>query len=116
MRQKGLDGEALAAEYLKGIGYKLVSKNFHSRFGEIDLIVLDKTTIVFVEVKLRTNRLFGTPLEAITYSKLEKIKKTALYFLTVNNLANKPYRLDAIEIERNNLGENSINHVKNITL
>lgn len=115
MRQKGIDGELLAENFLKELGYRIIDRNFHSRFGEVDIVALDKKTVVFVEVKLRTNDLFGTPLEAITHSKIEKIKKTAYYFLTLNKMSNSDFRLDAIEILVTN-GKNEINHVKNITL
>ena len=115
MRQKGLDGEKIAAKFLQNLGYKIISKNFHSRFGEIDIIVKDKTTIVFVEVKMRSNNSFGTPLESITYSKIEKIKKTAFYFLTINNLNNVDFRIDAVEVLAND-DKTEINHLKNITL
>lgn len=115
MRQIGLDGEKLAREFLENLGYKILSQNFHSRFGEIDIVALDNKSIVFIEVKLRSNNLFGTPLESITYSKLEKIKKTALYFLTVNNLGSSDFRIDAIEIIKKR-DRVELNHVKNITL
>ena len=115
MRQKGLDGENLASDFLVRKGYKIISKNFHSRFGEIDLVATDNKTLVFVEVKMRSNNLFGTPLEAITYSKLEKLKKTALYFITLNKFSDCDFRFDAVEIIKNTR-EFKINHVKNITL
>lgn len=115
MRQKGIDGEIIASDFLHKKGYKVISKNFHSRFGEIDLIAKDKSTVVFVEVKLRTSSLFGTPLESITSSKIEKIKKTAFYYLTVNNIADVDFRFDAIEVVLDADGK-KINHVKNITL
>lgn len=115
MRQIGLDGEKLARKFLENLGYKILSQNFHSRFGEIDIVALDNKSIVFVEVKLRSNDFFGTPLESITYSKLEKIKKTAFYFLTINNLASSDFRIDAVEIIKK--GEKfELSHVKNITL
>ena len=115
MRQIGLDGEEIAADFLKKHGYKIISRNFHSRFGEIDIIALEKKTIVFVEVKLRSNNYFGTPLESITRSKLEKLKKTAYYFLTLNNLSNSDFRFDAVEIIKNG-DKIDVNQVKNITL
>lgn len=116
MRQKGLDGEFYAAKYLESKGYKIIDRNFHSRFGEIDIIAKENYTIVFVEVKLRSNSFFGTPLESITYKKLEKIKKTAMYYLTLNNLANRAYRFDAVEIKIGVNNERTLNHVENITL
>lgn len=115
MRQIGLDGERLAAKFLQKLGYKILTHNFHSRFGEIDIIAKDKSTIVFIEVKSRSNNSFGTPLEAITYSKIEKIKKTAFYFLTLNNLGSSDFRIDAVEVIMGTEQVN-INHLKNITL
>ncbi len=115
MRQRGTDGEAIASDYLTKKGYRVVAKNFHSRFGEIDIIATDKRTIVFVEVKLRESILFGTPLEAITNSKIEKIKKTAFYYLTINNKASSHFRIDAIEIVKKG-GDYKINHLENITM
>lgn len=115
MRQLGLDGEAIAADFLQKKGYKIVAKNFHSRFGEIDIIAFDKNTIVFIEVKLRSNNSFGTPLEAITRSKIEKLKKTAYYYLTIHNLSNSDFRFDAVEILISKQNP-EINQVENITL
>jgi putative endonuclease len=114
VRQIGLDGEEIAADFLKKHGYKIISRNFHSRFGEIDIIAFEPP-IVFVEVKLRSNNYFGTPLKSITCSKLEKPKKTAYYFLTLNNPSNSDFRFDAVEIFRDG-DEMDINQVKNITL
>ncbi len=115
MRQKGIDGELIASDFLKKLGYKIITKNFHSRFGEVDIIASRGRTIVFVEVKLRYNNSFGTPLESITRSKLEKIKKTALFYLTLNNKADSDFRFDAVEILYQD-GRRKINHVENITL
>lgn len=115
MRQKGLDGEKTASDYLEKNGYRILARNFHSRFGEVDIVASDGEAIVFVEVKLRSSNFFGTPLESITPKKLEKIKKTALFYLTASKMANFSYRIDAIEVNLVN-GVSSVNHVKNITL
>lgn len=115
MRQKGLDGEKTASDYLEKMGYRILTRNFHSRFGEVDIVASDDEAIVFVEVKLRSSNFFGTPLESITPKKLEKIKKTALIYLTLNKMTKLSYRIDAIEVNVVN-GESFVNHVKNITL
>lgn len=57
----GINGEKIAADYLYNLGYKIYCKNFHSYFGEIDIIAGDKNEIVFVEVKTRTQNLFRCP-------------------------------------------------------
>lgn len=74
--------EQQAALYLQAQGFQLVEQNFHSRFGEIDLIGLRGDELVFVEVKARSNVQFGEAVEMITLQKQRKIIKTAMYFLT----------------------------------
>lgn len=112
--QTGQHGEEIATLFLKNLGYKILVNNFHSRFGEIDIIAKDKDSIVFVEVKTRSNDAFGKPLEAIGSKKLLGLIKTGQLFLLKNNLTNSPYRLDAIEIILENQNP-TINHIKNIT-
>lgn len=111
----GKSGEEEAEKFLKRLGYKVLAKNFHSRFGEIDIIAKDEDTIVFVEVKSRTSTLFGSPSEAIGKKKLQGIIKTAEYYLLLHNHGNADIRYDAIEVMVEN-GEVRFNHIKNITL
>lgn len=62
-------------------GYTFIDANYHSRFGEIDIIVADDKYIVFVEVKTRDEKSISTPLEAVTFSKKKKLIQTALLYL-----------------------------------
>lgn len=112
----GKDGEELAAAFLNRLGYKILQRNFHSRFGEIDIIAKDKSQVIFVEVKSRKTFGFGQPIEAINLKKLNGLIKTGQYYLLINNIGNADYRFDAIEVFLNNSGLDKINHVKNITL
>jgi putative endonuclease len=98
MKSLGNRGEDHAAKFLKGKGYRLISRNFKTSIGEIDIIAEDKGTLVFIEVKTRTDNSFGHPFEALTYRKREKIKKVALCYL--KNLK-KPVaaRFDVMSIE-----------------
>jgi len=105
----GYDGELYAAHYLIKKRYKLVDARYTGRFGEIDLIVRNKNFIVFVEVKLRKNKNFGTAGEAVTYSKQQKIVKTALQWIKTYKCDLQP-RFDVVEIYTE-LGE--INHIEN---
>ncbi|MEB3753733.1 YraN family protein [Acinetobacter sp. MD2(2019)] len=75
--------EQRAAAYLQQHGFDLLHKNFHSRFGEIDLIMRREHELIFVEVKARSNAQFGQALEMITPAKQQKMIKTALCFLDV---------------------------------
>ena len=61
----GSDGEAEACEFLKKIGYKIVEKNYRCKIGEIDIVANEGDELVFVEVKTRSQKLFGDPSEAV---------------------------------------------------
>ena len=93
----GAWGEAIAAEYLRKKHYKLVAVSYHSRFGEIDLIVQDKKYLVFVEVKLRKAADFATAREYVDRRKQDKLRVTASMYLAQNPTQLQP-RFDVIEI------------------
>jgi len=77
----GEKGEALAVKFLKKEGYKIVSRNYRTPAGEIDIVALDRGTLVFVEVKTRESLEFGLPFEAVNISKKRKITGAALIYL-----------------------------------
>ena len=106
-------GEEKAYHFLKKQGLKLIEKNFYSRFGEIDLIMLDKNTLVFIEVRSRKNMGFGSPLESITSVKQKKLRKTADFFFLKNvNYSKMPARFDVILIPPTS-GNDPINWLQN---
>ncbi len=109
--QLGKTGENQAIKYLRNEGYKIRSRNFRTKFGEIDIIAKDKDTLVFVEVKTRSGTGFGNPEESITPGKIGRIIKACEYYLLLNRLESSPYRIDVIAIENNRL-----EHYQNITL
>ena len=90
-RQAGAQWEKTAEIFLCDHGLKIVARNFSSRFGEIDLIMEDENTLVFVEVKYRKNSHHGSGAEAITFYKQNKISLTASWYLVKN-----PYRAEQI--------------------
>ena len=77
----GKIGERYVVQMLLEQGYMFIDANYHSRFGEIDIIVADDKYIVFVEVKTRDEKSISTPLEAVTFSKKKKLIQTALLYL-----------------------------------
>ena len=93
----GAWGERLAAEYLAKKRYKLVAANYRCRFGELDLVVRNRTYLVFVEVKLRKNAAFAMAREYVDVHKQEKLRTTASLFLSKNPTKLQP-RFDVIEI------------------
>lgn len=97
-KYKGDYGEKLSARELIKKGYIIKERNYHSRYGEIDIIAEKEDTVVFVEVKLRTDTKYGLPCEAVDLRKQKKITATAKYYIQKNNLDNKNFRFDVIEI------------------
>lgn len=90
-------GETLAAEYLRKKRYRLVARNFRCRFGEIDLIVQNRSYLVFVEVKLRKSPNFAAAVEYVDLRKQERLRRTAGLWLSQNPTELQP-RFDVIEI------------------
>jgi putative endonuclease len=104
----GAVGEFDASEYLRKKGYKILEKNYKNNFGEIDIIAMDKKTIVFVEVKMRATLKFGRPSEAVDERKQYKIRSVASFYLLRNRKSDSPCRFDVIEVVGN-----EINHIEN---
>jgi len=111
-RKLGDQGEEIAARYLLERGYKILDRNFHTRYGELDIICKEKKAIVFVEVKTRRSTKYGFPEEAVTRKKIEHLKKAALIYLSSNNGFFKEMRFDVITVLMNNEGQ-KLNHIKN---
>lgn len=79
-RKIGTEKELLAEEFLYKNGVRILNKNFRTRYGEIDIIGVDRDTLVFLEVKYRSGMDKGNPFEAVTYQKQRKICKVADYY------------------------------------
>ena len=98
MTTRGAQAEQLAAQYLQQQGLKLVVQNYRSRFGEIDLIMHDGATVVFIEVRLRRNADFGGAAASIDARKQKRIISTAQQYLA--SLARvPPCRFDAVLLD-----------------
>ena len=108
----GREGERLAEQYLKKKGYKLVERNYRCAGGELDLIVLDRRVVVFVEVKTRTGRGFGSPFEAVEFHKQQRMIRAAQYFLNVKKLHQRDARFDVVGISWPG-GEPLVEHIEN---
>lgn len=95
--EKGKRGEDFAVECLIKKGYKILERNFHSRYGEIDIIAQNDDYIVFVEVKARQYNSMASGREAVNFSKQRKIVKTSVLYLQEHYFDLQP-RYDVIEI------------------
>ncbi len=94
----GKVGEAKAQYYAKQQGFEIVEANYKNFAGEIDLIYLDGTTLVFCEVKTRTSEKFGLPREAVTRKKQQKIRLVASFYIKNCTQKYEHYRFDVMEI------------------
>jgi len=108
---KGRQGEDVARAHLMRRGYSILAANYHSPFGEIDIIARDGAYIVFVEVKYRKNTGHSLPREAVNPGKQRKIIKTALHYITENTIINEGFRFDVIEVTGTNTF--TVTHIEN---
>lgn len=112
----GNAGEEEAASYLKKRGYKILERNYRTKFGEIDIVASKKRAIVFVEVKTRMNQLHEVQLRAIDFQgvdnrtflpednidqrKQSKLRKLGEYYLSVHNYPeNQEWQIDVVTVE-----------------
>lgn len=100
----GAAGEALAARALTGRGYHLITRNWHCRYGELDIIAEDGDELVFVEVKTRRGSALGMPEEALTPTKRRRLLAAAQQYLMEHEMAERPYRFDVVAIELDGRG------------
>ncbi len=98
MARRGAEAEDLAVAYLQGKGMVLKARNYACRLGEIDLILQEGATIVFVEVRHRRHRGFGGAAESITAGKRAKLIATARYYLS-RQRSLPPCRFDAVLLD-----------------
>ena len=95
----GARGEALAVKHLKRLGYKIVEQNFRVRSGEIDIIGEQDGTLVFIEVKTRTDTRFGPPFESITAKKKKHLSIVALEYMSRHDCHDRPARFDVVGVQ-----------------
>ena len=96
---KGKKAEEIALNHLKKAGLRLIQPNFLCKLGEIDLIMKDQQTIVFVEVRYRKSVRFGTGAETVRYYKQQRIIRAAQVFLKSTKWTNtKPCRFDIVDL------------------
>ncbi len=95
-------GENFAVSLLLKNNYKILERNFRSKFGEIDIVALKDKSLIFLEVKARTSRKFGLPQESVTYWKLKKIEKTGQYFSLLHPNLPKSLRIEIVALEIRN--------------
>lgn len=113
----GKFGEEEAVRFLKKKRYDIIARNWRNKFGEIDIIALDRETVVFVEVRTKMTGDFGTPQESVTKVKMRQIVKAASNYIREKRLEEESIRFDFIGvIADKDAGKPSISHIENAFL
>jgi len=113
-KETGARGEKLAVEYLTRKGYQIIETNFRCREGEVDIIARKDDYLVFVEVRTRRSRVYGTPEESITEIKKAHLRAVASRYYESHPGLPENFRIDVLAIELDN-HENvrRIGHIEN---
>ncbi len=98
-REKGNAGEDLGADFLKGRGFRIVARNYRTRFGEIDIVAEHRGELVFVEVRSLSSSSRHLPEETISFEKQKRLSLTAQAYLQKNRLEDRVARFDILAIE-----------------
>ena len=112
----GTWGEDLAASYLQQKGYAIIERDWKSGHRDIDIVAMQGSTLVFVEVKTRRNRTFGEPEDAIDYMKLRNLRGAMNHYVKYRHF-NGSVRLDVVSIVGTpEEGLPDINHIEDVPL
>jgi putative endonuclease len=106
-RETGKKGEKLALQFLGNNGYDIVETNYRCPEGEIDIVARQRDTLVFIEVRTKTSRLFGTPEESITAVKAARLRTLAARYGQDHDGLPDAWRIDVVAIELNRSGRPS---------
>lgn len=110
----GVFGEEIAAAEYRRLGYDIFEANYHSRFGELDLIACSENCIVFVEVRTRDATAAITPAETVTIHKQRRLILTAQHYLQQNpELADMAMRFDVVEVFYHGGYDYRLNRIEN---
>lgn len=110
----GAYGENVAAEYLHAHGYRILTRNWRCRHGEIDIIAATGSTVVFVEVKTRTGTRFGAPAEAVTPAKLGRVRRLASSWLANQDQGWEQVRFDVLSVLAPPGGPVTLEHLEGV--
>ncbi len=98
-KELGDKGEKIAEKYLRKQRYRILERNFQSRFGEIDLVAREKNEIIFVEVKTKTGANFGFPEQEFSFAKKQKMRRAIQSWLWENKITHNNWRVDLVAID-----------------
>jgi putative endonuclease len=111
VKELGKRAEGLAEAFFIEKGYHVLERNYRVRCGEIDLILEDRSRVIFVEVKSRVSAKYGLPQEAITYHKRRQIIRVAKWYLQEKGCLDREIRFDVLAIRFHGIGKPVIEHI-----
>ncbi len=114
MLPNGALGEQFAADYLKTQGYRILERNFHTRYGEVDIIAQKDDILAFVEVKTRAATMLSSPAAAVTPAKQKKLITAALQYMQANPADLQP-RFDVVAIVTRSKSDFSVLNFMHLT-
>jgi len=94
-------GESIAVSFLTTKHFRIITRNYRARHGEIDIVARDGNTLVFIEVKTRTSLLYGSPKSAVNAAKLNEVIRTGQYYVMEHPGTHKAIRIDVVSIMLN---------------
>ncbi|MDX1775288.1 MAG: YraN family protein [Desulfobulbales bacterium] len=97
-KELGANGEEIAARFLRKKGYRILARNYRINLGEIDIIAEHGAVLVFIEVKTRSDAVFGSPLESVTAPKQRQLAKVALQYMSKYRCHDRPARFDVVGV------------------
>jgi len=101
--ETGRSGELVAIKYIENLGYRVLAKNWRYKHLEVDIIAMDGATLLFIEVKTRRSSLYGSPSEAVSYYKQQKLDRAAnLYISYIKHEGEIRFDIVSIVIDRAN--------------
>jgi putative endonuclease len=111
----GQYGEDLAARHLVGAGFTILARNWRCSAGELDIVARDGDVLVIAEVKTRTSTKFGTPAEAVTRRKVDKLRELALLWLRDNPASGRrQVRFDVVSVLLPKAGSAQLEHLRGV--
>jgi len=108
----GAYGERVAVRTLTDAGMSIVERNWRCAAGEIDIVALDGSTLVFCEVKTRRGEATGAPAEAVTAAKVRRIRALAAAWLAAHPRIRGPIRFDVVSVQPRPAGRAAIEHLR----
>ncbi len=112
-KEQGKKGEEIASAYLIENGYKILERNYTCPLGEIDIIAKKDGRLVFIEVKYRKSKKFGSPLAAVDIRKIGRLKKIVDYYCMINKIKDCPLKIEVVGITNGDKSDR-IEHIKDI--